>query len=141
MTSNLGAGIIQKSSSKLEQAVKNQVWELIRRTFPPEFINRIDAIIMYEPLDQDQLLRIVDNELAKVSARLAKKDLTLKVSPLAKKHLSTAGFDPAYGARPLKRLIQTKVIDPIALMVLERDLSGKTIRVDQKDQDLVVTAS
>lgn len=93
--------------------------KLVEPTFPPEFINRLDQIIVFEPLTPDQLSQIVDIQIERVTQRLLHHQIELNLSPEAKKYLAETGYDPVYGARPLKRLIQTKILDPLALMMLD----------------------
>ncbi len=93
--------------------------KLVEPTFPPEFINRLDQIIVFEPLTPDQLSQIVDIQIERVTQRLLHHQIELTLSPEAKKYLAETGYDPVYGARPLKRLIQTKILDPLALMMLD----------------------
>jgi ATP-dependent Clp protease ATP-binding subunit ClpB len=130
MTSNLGAKIIQESGDKLTKQIQQQVWRLVQETFPPEFINRLDQIIMYEPLTKPELTQIVELQIQAVQKRLTVKKINLKVSEPAKEYLAEAGYDPIYGARPLKRVIQTEVLDPLAMLLLDDDIEGKTLKVD-----------
>lgn len=139
MTSNLGAKLIQEAGDKLDEEVQSQVWQLLRETFPPEFLNRLDQIIMYEPLTKSELAQIVTIQLEKVVHRLAKQAIKLEISPKAKLYLADAGYDPIYGARPLKRLIQTEILDPLALKLLEDNLQNKTITIDVNSNKLSLT--
>lgn len=141
MTSNLGAKLIQEAGDEIDKKTESKIWDLIRNTFPPEFINRLDQIIIYEPLNKQELLKIVDIELDKVQARLKKKKVALKVDKSAKELIANLGYDPIYGARPLKRVIQNELLDPLAMMILENDLSGKTLLVSQKNNKLHLTIS
>ncbi|MBI2009817.1 MAG: AAA family ATPase, partial [Candidatus Chisholmbacteria bacterium] len=130
MTSNLGGDILQAEQKSSAQK-QREIWELVKATFPPEFLNRLDQTIMYEPLTPEQMTAIVDKELAKVQLRLQEQGITLIVSPQAKTYLAKTGSDPAFGARPLKRLIQTSILDDVALKITEGRLKeGVTIRVD-----------
>jgi ATP-dependent Clp protease ATP-binding subunit ClpB len=138
LTSNLGAKLLQEAGEHIDESTQQRVSELIRNTLPPEFINRLDQIIIYEPLKASELEKIVDIQLASVKKRLQDKGITLEISKKASAYLARVGYDPIYGARPLKRLIQTEILDPLALMILEDDLGGKTIQVDATDTKLVL---
>jgi ATP-dependent Clp protease ATP-binding subunit ClpB len=112
--------------------------EAMRETFRPEFLNRIDEIVEFEPLTRDQIGEIVELQLARLRARLAERGLSLELTDAAKEHLAEAGWDPTYGARPLKRAIQRLVENPLALRLLEGDFEeGDTVRVDVEDGELV----
>lgn len=138
MTSNLGAKLIQQSGDSIDQATQDKVWDLIRQTFTPEFINRLDQIIMYEPLSNDELRQIVDLMLAEVIKRLKGQNVKLEVDDDAREYLAKAGYDPVYGARPLKRLIQSELVDKVALMILEGDLEGETLKVGAGKKGIAV---
>jgi ATP-dependent Clp protease ATP-binding subunit ClpB len=112
--------------------------EQMREHFRPEFLNRIDEIVVFEALSRDQLAEIVDLQLERLRARLAERAFTLEMTEAAKETLADAGWDPAYGARPLKRAIQRFVENPLALRLLEGDFAdGDTIRVDAQNGDIV----
>jgi ATP-dependent Clp protease ATP-binding subunit ClpB len=112
--------------------------EAMREVFRPEFLNRIDEIVVFEPLTREQIADIVELQLARLRDRLAERGLSLELTDTAKEHLAEAGWDPTYGARPLKRAIQRLVENPLALQLLEGDFAeGDTIRVDAKDGELV----
>ena len=108
--------------------------------FKPEFVNRIDEIVRFHPLTEADLERIVTIQLGRLRGRLAERRLTLEVTPAAEAWLARTGFDPDYGARPLRRVIQREVEDPLALALLEgRYTEGATVTVDEKDGALVFT--
>jgi ATP-dependent Clp protease ATP-binding subunit ClpB len=110
----------------------------LRERFRPEFLNRIDEIVVFEPLTREQIGEIVEHQLERLRARLAERDITLELTDAAKEALAEAGWDPAYGARPLKRAIQRLVENPLALRLLEGDVrDGDTIRVDAHHGELV----
>jgi ATP-dependent Clp protease ATP-binding subunit ClpB len=112
--------------------------EQLRERFRPEFLNRIDEIVEFEPLSRDQIAEIVDLQLERLRRRLAERQITLELSDAAKEALAEAGWDPAYGARPLKRAIQRLVENPLALRLLEGDFAdGDTIRIDAHGDELV----
>jgi len=109
----------------------------MRETFRPEFLNRIDEIVEFEPLTRDQIGEIVDLQLARLRARLAERGLSLELTDAAKEHLAEAGWDPTYGARPLKRAIQRLVENPLALRLLEGEFEeGDMVRVDVSDGEV-----
>jgi ATP-dependent Clp protease ATP-binding subunit ClpB len=129
MTSNLGGDIIQRAA-KVEE-VKDEVTALLRATFKPEFLNRIDEIIFFNRLDRDDLLKIVDIQLGLLAKRLEERKIGLQVTPKAKALLADTGFDPQFGARPLKRTIQNLVQNPLARLVLAGEVAdGSTVIVD-----------
>lgn len=139
MTSNLGANILQENSNQLTDAVKQQIFRLVQKVFPPEFINRLDQIIIYEPLTSKQLADIVDIQLEAVSKRLAKHQVSLKIDAAAKQYLAEVGYDPIYGARPLKRLIQTEILDPLSLIMLDHEDQPMTIDITKTAKGLKLT--
>ena len=112
--------------------------DAMRDHFRPEFLNRIDEIVVFEPLTRDQLGEIVELQLARLRARLAERGLSLELSDGAKEVVTEAGWDPTYGARPLKRAIQRLVENPLALRLLEGEFGeGDVVRVDVHDGELV----
>ena len=112
--------------------------EALRDTFRPEFLNRIDEIVEFHALSRDQLGSIVELQLARLRDRLAERGLSLELTDAAKETVSEAGWDPTYGARPLKRAIQRLIENPLALRLLEGEFDeGDTVRVDVKDGELV----
>ncbi len=131
MTSNVGSAAIAELSGKDDEAMKREVDEAMRQTFRPEFLNRIDDIVVFHPLGMAQIDKIVDIQLADVRERLARERMTLEVTPAAKQMLAVGGLDPVFGARPLKRLIQTEVVDTIAEAIIDGAVSeGDRILVD-----------
>jgi ATP-dependent Clp protease ATP-binding subunit ClpB len=111
--------------------------DALRDVFRPEFLNRIDEVIEFQPLSKEQLAAIVDLQLARLRERLAERRIELEPTPAAKEALAQAGWDPAYGARPLKRAIQRLVENPLALRLLEGDFAdGDTIRVDADEGEI-----
>src|SRR5262249_3525459 len=112
--------------------------DALRDVFRPEFLNRIDEIVEFQALTRDQLADIVELQLARLRTRLADRGLSLDLTDAAKELLAEAGWDPAYGARPLKRALQRLVENPLALRLLEGDFAeGDTIRVDAHGDELV----
>jgi ATP-dependent Clp protease ATP-binding subunit ClpB len=131
MTSNLGSQIIQEMSGRPFEEVRESVMAVLRDHFRPEFLNRVDEVIVFRPLTEDQLTAIVDIQLHRLEKRLAERHVNLVVTDAARKLLAQRGWDPVYGARPLKRAIQRLVQDPLAMMLLEGKFSeGDTIEVD-----------
>jgi ATP-dependent Clp protease ATP-binding subunit ClpB len=110
----------------------------LRATFRPEFLNRIDEVVLFQPLTREQLAEIVELQLRRLEARLAERGIRIELTPAAKEFLAEAGWDPTYGARPLKRAIQRLVENPLALRLLEGDfVEGDAVLVDAKDDEIV----
>ena len=138
MTSNVGSQVIaqaeQEGSSKAETDKK--VNDALRATFKPEFLNRIDDIVVFHPLGLDDIEKIVDIQLKGVRERLDNERIQLKLSPAAIQALALDGLDPVYGARPLKRLIQRQVVDNVANLIIAGELhEGDTVRIDVRDDN------
>ncbi|TET65991.1 MAG: ATP-dependent chaperone ClpB [Candidatus Aminicenantes bacterium] len=130
MTSNLGSHIIKELSQDFEKMEK-EVRAIMDRHFKPEFLNRVDEIIIFKSLSKEVILKIVDKQLEELRKRLREKKIDIEVSKEAKRLLSERGYDPAYGARPLKRAIQQDVQNPLALKILEGQyMEGDTIKID-----------
>jgi ATP-dependent Clp protease ATP-binding subunit ClpB len=143
MTSNIGSHAISESSGNLESAMP-QLMEALRSTFRPEFLNRIDDVIVFHRLSKDLIHGIVKLQLKQLAKLLDQKELTLEVDPKAVDELAREGYDPVYGARPLKRLIQKKIQDRLALMLLNGEiLPGDTVhlRAEKKTGELVFEKS
>lgn len=141
MTSNLGSHVIQElaqSENGNYQEMKKQVMEIVSQHFRPEFINRIDETVVFKPLDQKVIEKIVDIQLNRLRERLKEKDLSIILTPEAMKLITEVGYDPVYGARPLKRSIQQEIENPLASLLLEgRFLPNDIIKVHKKDDYLV----
>ncbi|HUX50737.1 MAG TPA: ATP-dependent chaperone ClpB [Spirochaetia bacterium] len=128
MTSNVGSDLVLKAEDL--ESIRPQIDQILKATFKPEFLNRLDEIITFHRLGKDQILRIVDIELARVARRLSERKVTLAVQPDAKARLADLGFDPAFGARPLKRTIQNEIQNPLARKLLAGEIKdGDTIAV------------
>lgn len=157
MTSNVGSDMIMELSRKgefgfgennqeqgiqsNEPAIKKRVMDALREHFKPEFLNRVDDIIMFHPLDQKQIRHIVDLQLDQLAARLAEKKIKLNMSKKAKDWLGEKGFDPNLGARPLKRVIQSSLLDSLAMKIIQGDVAdGASVTVDVKQDELVVSS-
>jgi ATP-dependent Clp protease ATP-binding subunit ClpB len=135
MTSNMGSAAI--SDVRDEARVRSTVMEELRAHFRPEFLNRIDEIIFFHRLERADIERIVDIQLCGFADRLAVRELTLRVSEDAKRFLADAGFDPVFGARPLKRAIQQHIQDGLARMILAGAFAnGDTIQVEREADSL-----
>ena len=119
MTSNIGSPIIQSMVGQDPQDIKDAVWDELKSHFRPEFLNRIDETVVFHALDAEHIASIAGIQLKILSARLAKMDLTLDVSPAALAELAKVGFDPVFGARPLKRAIQQRIENPLSKLLLE----------------------
>jgi ATP-dependent Clp protease ATP-binding subunit ClpB len=142
MTSNLGSQIIQKMAGEENYArMKAAVMEVVGEHFRPEFINRVDDIVVFHPLGAAQLRKIVVIQLGYLRRRLAEREIDLKLSDKALDQLAEAGFDPVYGARPLKRAIQTRIENPLAQEILKGAFHpGDTIEVDVRDGEMAFRA-
>ncbi|CAK8719181.1 hypothetical protein KKHLCK_08350 [Candidatus Electrothrix laxa] len=135
MTSNLGSHVIMEQGQKDPEEMRRQVDELLHRQFRPEFLNRVDEIITFQGLTRDDLLRIVDIQIARMAKRLVDRKLTVELTEAAKLFLVDVGYDPSYGARPLKRAIQRSIEDPLALEILEGRFSeGDRIMIDRGEK-------
>jgi ATP-dependent Clp protease ATP-binding subunit ClpA len=135
MTSNVGSTAIFELANQHPERARKEAMEALRAAFRPEFINRIDEIVIFNPLGKQHLERIVDLLLRAVEDLLAERKITLELTPAAKDVLTREGYDPAYGARPLRRTIQRLVQDPLALQILEgKVIPGDHLRVDRDAQ-------
>ena len=143
MTSNVGSSAIAELAGKDNEEMRRQVDDAMAKTFRPEFLNRIDDIVVFHPLGMAQIEKIVDIQLADVRERLAKERMTLAITPAAKQMLAVGGLDPVYGARPLKRLVQREVVDAIAAAIIDGAVrEGDQISLDvDVDNNLVVTTN
>jgi ATP-dependent Clp protease ATP-binding subunit ClpB len=137
MTSNLGSTYIMSLGEGDEEEMRDRVMEALRSNFRPEFLNRIDEVIIFKPLSKDQIGEIVEIQLQQVNDRLAERQIHLEVTPEARAWLSERGYDPSFGARPLKRVIQRDVLDRLARLVLGGELrDGETVTIDADGNDL-----
>jgi ATP-dependent Clp protease ATP-binding subunit ClpB len=134
MTSNIGAQAIQEGlagKSTLDTATRGEVMSQLRANFRPEFLNRIDEIVLFEPLTQAHIASVVELQLGRLKKLLSDKRLTLELSEAARAFLAKEGYDPVYGARPLKRAIQRFLQDPLALKILGGEfVPGDQIRAE-----------
>ena len=141
MTSNLGSQIIADlSGTGNEAAMRREIQNMLRGAFLPEFLNRIDETIIFHPLGRNEIKQIVDIQLRRLQRQLAEAELTLKISDAAKERLAEEGFDPAYGARPLKRVIQQRLANPLATALLEQKINpGDMVEIDWNGHDFTFT--
>ncbi|OHE77926.1 MAG: ATP-dependent chaperone ClpB [Verrucomicrobia bacterium RIFCSPHIGHO2_12_FULL_41_10] len=129
MTSNIGSPVIMEDVAVEER--NRRVMEALRAHFRPEFLNRIDEIVIFDRLTDREITKIIDIQLERLSRRLEKQKLHLELSDKAKAYLAKEGYDPAYGARPLKRVIQQKILDPLSMEILDGNIrEGQTIKAD-----------
>jgi len=134
-TSNLGSHLIQEKGA---EAVKEELKEILKTTFRPEFLNRIDEVIIFDSLSPEEIKKIVEIQLAEVMNLLAGQGMELKVSEAAKARLAEQGYDPLYGARPLKRVIQKEIEDPLSTKILQGQFKkGESIKVDFKNNQFI----
>ena len=134
MTSNLGSQLIQQMATEPADVIKGAVWQEVKTHFRPEFLNRIDEVVVFHALDQRNIESIARIQLKRLAARLAHMDLTLEISDEAVAKLASAGYDPVFGARPLKRAIQQQLENPVARMILEGKFAPKdVVPVDYRD--------
>jgi ATP-dependent Clp protease ATP-binding subunit ClpB len=144
MTSNLGSQIIQEyfmdghTDKSSHQTMEDKVMAELKRHFRPEFLNRVDDVIIFQSLDESEIERIVDIQLEKLKKRLAQQQLTLEVDSAAKKLLASEGYDPQFGARPLKRAVQEHILNPLSMRLLEGEFKpGDRIKVTARNDELV----
>lgn len=146
MTSNVGSDVLFRSQSLgfrensrekqslTEKEIEDRVLGSLRETFKPEFLNRLDEIIIFHPISPEMLEKITELQIQHVKSRLAERDIAVEITPEAKAYLAQIGYDPLYGARPLKRVIQSQILNPLALELLEHRLKeGGTVVVDVQD--------
>ena len=139
MTSNLGSDFLIDPTMTAD-AKHDAVMAAVHRTFKPEFLNRLDDVVIFDPLSTEDLARIVDLQVAMLAKRLQDRRITLEVTPAAREWLSITGYDPAYGARPLRRLVQREIGDRLARSLLEgvvRD-GGSAVIDRELDADTLV---
>ena len=148
MTSNLGSGYIQEQFDKIDKGnreyiieeTKEHVMEMLKRTIRPEFLNRIDETIMFTPLDEHEIEKIVCLQIDVVKTLLKENEIRLEVSEAGIKFISKAGFDPDFGARPIKRAIQRYLLNDLSKQLLAGAVNKeKAIRVDSDSEKLIFT--
>jgi ATP-dependent Clp protease ATP-binding subunit ClpB len=137
MTSNLGSQFIAENTGELNEGVRRQVMDALRQHFRPEFLNRVDEIIFFHSLGLEHMKQIIDIQVHGLLKRLEDRKIHVDLSDTAKSFIVSEGYDPMYGARPLKRTIQRRVLDPLAMRVLEGDFhEGDRVIVDVGDNEL-----
>jgi len=143
MTSNIGSREIQEAAAEGDEAkMRSRALEVLRDHFRPEFLNRIDDIVMFHPLTQEQLTAIVDLQVRQLGRRLEEHHIQLVLTDQAKQQLARTGYDVVYGARPLKRMIQREILNPLAMKLLDGTLKeGQTVRVNAVDGGLVFSVA
>ena len=146
MTSNLGSHLIQENYEKMENAIneelfektKDEVIQLLRKTIRPEFLNRIDEILMFKPLSKQEIRKIVMMQISQLKTLLSRSEMEVKLTPYALDALADMGYDPQYGARPLKRVVQKNILNNLSKMILSDSVSKETpITIDVIDEQFV----
>ncbi|MCE5235236.1 MAG: ATP-dependent chaperone ClpB [Clostridiaceae bacterium] len=142
MTSNLGSNYILEGieNGELTEAARNQVEVLVKRSFRPEFLNRIDDIVFYKPLSRGEIYSIMDLQLKDIQKRLAERRLSVELTDAAKAYIAEAGYDPQYGARPLKRLLSSKLETLLARKIIETDPAPDTVFIVDYDGERLTAA-
>jgi len=152
MTSNVGSDLIQKyarggtigftpeeKETTSEKTIKEKIYDALREKFKPEFLNRVDEIIIFKSLSKKDVEKIVSLQLEKVKERLKEKKIKVNFTPAAKKLIAERGYNPTYGARPLKRVIQKEILDPLALKIIKGEIKkGETVKIDVKDKKIII---
>ncbi|MEN6450377.1 MAG: AAA family ATPase, partial [Thermoguttaceae bacterium] len=136
MTSNIGSQVIQEIAKEggSEEQMREAVMDTLQTRFLPEFLNRVDEIMIFHPLDPEQIRKIVDIQIERLQKQLAEKGIELDVTTAALAAIAEEGYDPTYGARPLKRVIQQRVQNPLAVELLKREfLPGSRVKIDYAD--------
>jgi ATP-dependent Clp protease ATP-binding subunit ClpB len=145
MTSNIGASDLMEgitTEGDIPDGVRERVMRQVRSSFRPEFLNRVDDIVLFKPLRMDEIEQIVDLLAASLQERLQGMGITLEITPSARRHIAREGYDPVYGARPLKRFISRQVETPVARKIIASSLSeGARITVDEEGGTIVTRGS
>ncbi|MGZ4850254.1 MAG: AAA family ATPase, partial [Candidatus Bathyarchaeia archaeon] len=146
MTSNIGSHIIQENLEKINEEnreeiinqTRTQVFDLLKRSIKPEFLNRIDEIIMFQSLTREEVRKIVELQLRGIQKMLEKTSIKLTITKKAVDFIGTIGFDPQFGARPIKRVIQKNLLNELSKMILQEKVDKSTeIIVDEKNGELI----
>jgi ATP-dependent Clp protease ATP-binding subunit ClpB len=138
MTSNLASQFIQDLGQKDRKEMERRVTEALREAFKPEFLNRVDETVTFNPLGREEIKQIVDIQLKRLVRMLADRKIRLEMNDRAKAFLADKGYDPVYGARPLKRTIQKLIQDPLALKILAGEIGeGTIVSVDTDGRELI----
>jgi ATP-dependent Clp protease ATP-binding subunit ClpB len=131
---------MSKETPESDEGLDGQIRELLSQYFKPEFLNRIDEIVVFHTLRGDELQQIVDIQIEKLQTRLEEKQIAISFTEGAREHLAMTGYDPIYGARPLRRVIQKEVENPLAMKILGKEfVNGDNIFVDLGNDGLVFT--
>jgi ATP-dependent Clp protease ATP-binding subunit ClpB len=142
MTSNIGSQAIQQITQEggTAEDIRSAVKEILQEKFLPEFLNRVDETIVFSPLSRDQIGRIVDLQLLRLEEQLAQQEVSIEVTDAARKQIASEGYDPVYGARPLKRVIQQRLQNPLATEILRgRIPAGSGVKIDYEGEDFTFT--
>lgn len=135
----LGFGDTSAKEDSTDERVRTEVMDLLQKRFKPEFLNRVDDVIVFHSLQKEELQKIVDLQLERVRVRLLEKKIIVKITPAAKELLAQKGYDPAYGARPLRRLIQTLILDPLAMKIIEGGVGeGFEVTIDADSEKIII---
>ncbi|MCC6543062.1 MAG: ATP-dependent chaperone ClpB [Nitrospirae bacterium] len=138
MTSNIGSQIIQELGGRDEAEMRRRITETMRSYFRPEFLNRVDDVIIFHSLDMEQIKQIVEIQITRLLKRLEEKQIQLTLTDAAKSCLAVEGYDPVFGARPLKRVIQRDLQNPLAMKILDGSIrEGQSVTVDVKDGEII----
>jgi len=138
MTSNIGSQYLSEAVGQSDEMIREQVMNALRQQFRPEFLNRVDEVILFHKLTRAQLSQIVDIQMRSLQHWLAERKLTVEISPEARNALAELGYDPIYGARPLKRTIQKHIQDPLAMHILQGEFrEGDTVRIDYNGVEFI----
>lgn len=140
MTSNLGSELIQEYASDKKKA-ESAVWGLLKTSFKPEFINRLDRVVIFDPLTPKELLEISKMQLERVKERLAENHINLEITDSLVEFIAKEGYDPVFGARPLKRLIEEKLVDEVALQIIDGNIQAQSTITPQVENDSIVINS
>lgn len=139
LTSNLAGDIIRENSGEKREVVEKKVWEVLHMHFRPEFLNRLDSVVIYNALTPKELVQIAEQQLERVKQRMAENSIDLVVNDDLAIHFAEVGFDPVFGARPLRRAIEEKLVDEIAMQIIEGSVKpGDTIKPEVKDGKIVI---
>ena len=137
MTSNIGSKWIFELGDRVDE-MKEKVMEIVRSTFKPEFLNRLDEIIIFHSLKLPEIMKIVDIQFGMLSRRLAERKVNISLTGNARDYIAKAGYDPSFGARPIKRTIQHEILDPLAMKILNREfMEGDSVEVDVENDEIV----
>jgi len=138
MTSNLGGEIIKEFRGKDHEKMESAVWEILHKQFRPEFLNRLDSVVIYNSLSPKEILRITEQQLEKVKERMLENNITLKINDELALYFAEIGYDPVFGARPLRRAIEEKLVDEIAMRIIEGKIKPRDIISPKVENDQII---